>query len=106
MTPDDNDEPDARDAASTVHLERMVRRRWRIGAALTSVMFAGYFGFILLVAFGKETAGTLLAGDRVSVGIVVGALVIVLAPILTTIYVRWANRHYDAAIRALRDRNQ
>lgn len=63
-----------------------------------------YFGFILLVAFDKETAGSLIAGGRVSLGIVLGAAVIVLAPVLTAIYVRWANRHHDAAIRELRAR--
>lgn len=83
-------------------LERIVARRWRLGAALTAVMMSAYFGFILLVAFAKPTVGEMLAGDRVSVGIVLGAAVIVLAPILTAIYVRWANRHYDAAIAALR----
>jgi uncharacterized membrane protein (DUF485 family) len=76
-------------------LTKLVRRRWRIGGALTAVMMAAYFGFILLVAFGKDTAGTLLADDRVSVGIVLGAGVIVLAPLLTAFYVRWANRTYD-----------
>lgn len=80
----------------------MVSRRWRVGGALTAVMALGYFGFILLVAFDKETAGTLLAGGRVSLGIVLGAAVIVLAPVLTAIYVRWANQRYDAAIRELR----
>ena len=82
---------------------KIVARRWRIGAALTAVMMAGYFGFILLVAYGKEAAGSLLADGRVSVGIVLGATVIVLAPVLTTIYVRWANRRYDPAVVALRD---
>jgi uncharacterized membrane protein (DUF485 family) len=33
---------------------------------------------------------------------VIGAAVIVLAPVLTAIYVRWANRSYDPAIAALR----
>jgi uncharacterized membrane protein (DUF485 family) len=46
----------------------------------------------------------LLSDDRISVGIVVGAAVIVLAPILTAIYVRWANRHYDTAIAKLKER--
>ncbi|MDX2090922.1 MAG: DUF485 domain-containing protein [Kofleriaceae bacterium] len=81
-------------------LRRVVHRRWRIGGILTAVMMVAYFGFILLVAFAKPTAGHLL-GD-VSVGIVLGAGVIVLAPVLTTIYVRWANRHYDPAVEALR----
>ena len=58
-------------------------------------MMIAYFGFIALVAFDKADAGTLVADDRVSVGIVLGALVILLAPVLTAIYVRWANRKYD-----------
>jgi len=82
--------------------EAIVARRWRIGAVLTALMMAAYFGFILLVAFAKDVAGTLLAGDRISAGIVLGAAVIVLAPVLTAIYVRWANRHYDPAVRELR----
>ena len=87
-------------------LERIVARRWRLGALLTAVMMTAYFGFILLVAFAKPTVGTLLADDRISLGIVLGAAVIVVAPILTAIYVRWANRHYDAAITALRERKK
>ncbi len=81
----------------------MVARRWRIGAALTAVMMLAYFGFILLVAFAKPFVGTLIADDQVSVGIVIGAVVIVLAPVLTAIYVQWANRHYDPAVAKLRE---
>jgi uncharacterized membrane protein (DUF485 family) len=87
-----------------VDLHKLVVRRWRIGALLTAIMVVAYFGFILLVAFDRETAGTLIAGDRVSVGIVLGALLIVLAPILISIYVRWANRSYDPRIQELRDK--
>ena len=86
-------------------LRRLVGKRFRVGAVLTGVMMVGYFGFILLVALAKPTAGTLLADGRVSVGIVVGASVIILAPVLTSIYVRWANRKYDPAVRALRKSN-
>ena len=86
-------------------LTKLVRRRWRIGATLTAIMMAAYFGFILLVAFAKPVAGQLL-GDRVSLGIVLGAAVIVLAPVLTAIYVRWANRHYDPAIARARARGE
>ncbi len=88
--------------ADLVELEALAVRRGRIAAALTAVMMLAYFGFIILVAFAKPTAGSLLSGDRVSIGIVLGAAVIVLAPILTTIYVRWANQHYDVAVRRLR----
>lgn len=82
---------------------KVVSRRWRIGAFLTAVMMAAYFGFILLVAFAKPLVGTVLGShDRVSVGIVLGAGVIALAPLLTAVYVRWANRRYDPALASLR----
>ncbi len=82
-------------------LHEINAKRWRVGGVLTALMMVGYFAFILLVAFAKGTAGALL-GD-VSVGIVLGASVIVLAPVLTMIYVRWANRSYDPAVAKLRE---
>jgi uncharacterized membrane protein (DUF485 family) len=82
----------------------LIARRRRIGGARTPVFVSAYFGFILLVAFDKQTAGTLIAGGRVSIGIVLGAALIVLAPILIAVYVRWANRVYDPQIQALRQR--
>ena len=85
-------------------LEKLVARRWRIGIVLTAVMMATYFGFILLVAFDKDAAGELIFDRRVSVGIVLGALLIILAPVLTGFYVRWANRTYDPAIAAQRSK--
>jgi uncharacterized membrane protein (DUF485 family) len=72
-------------------LQKLVARRWRVGGLLTAVMVVAYFGFIALVAFDKETAGTLTA-------------LIVLAPILIAIYVRWANRSYDPEVEKLRGR--
>jgi uncharacterized membrane protein (DUF485 family) len=87
-------------------LRKLVARRSRVGVVLTAVMVIAYFGFIALVAFDKDTAGTLILGGRVSVGIVLGALLIVLAPILISIYVRWANRRYDPQIQSLRDKRE
>jgi uncharacterized membrane protein (DUF485 family) len=81
-------------------LHEINARRWRVGGVLTALMMSAYFAFILLVAFAKSTVGALL-GD-VSVGIVLGASVIVLAPLLTMLYVRWANRVYDPHIETLR----
>lgn len=99
-----DDGPAGGDDDDRAALRHLAARRWRIAVVLTALMMAGYFGFILLVAFGKPTAGTLVAGGRLSVGIALGAAVIVLAPVLTGIYVRWANRRYDAALAALRAR--
>ena len=38
-----------------------------------------------------------------SLGIALGAAVIVVAWLSTFVYVRWANRHYDPVLRALRE---
>ena len=68
---------------------------------LTIAMMTVYFGFILMVAFGKDLLGSLVA-PGLSLGMLLGALVIVVAWVLTWVYVRWANRHYDAAVAGLR----
>lgn len=82
-------------------LEAIATRRWRIAIALTCAMLGTYFGFILLVAYRKDALGSLVA-PGLSWGILLGALVILVAWLLTGIYVRWANRHYDAALAKMR----
>ena len=79
----------------------IIRRRWRMATLLTLAMVAIYFGFILLVAFDKPLLGRLVA-PGLSLGILLGALVIVGAWILTWIYVRWTNTHYDRALDEMR----
>ena len=78
--------------------------RWRVALLLTIAMMVVYFGFILLVAYNKPLLSQLLV-PGLSVGILLGALVIVAAWVLIWIYVRWANQHYDTAIDALRRRS-
>jgi len=77
------------------------RQRWRIATALSAVMTLVYFGFVLLVAFDKPLLGTLVA-PGLSVGVLLGALVILAAWILTWYYVRWANAHLDRRVSELR----
>jgi uncharacterized membrane protein (DUF485 family) len=82
-------------------LRRLDARRWRVASSLTVAMMVVYFGFILLVAYNKPLLGTLVL-PGLSLGILLGALVIVAAWVLIWVYVRWANRHYDVAVAALR----
>ena len=82
-------------------LSVLSRQRWRIAVALSLVMIVVYFGFILLVAFDKPRVAMRVA-PGLSLGILLGALVIVATWIVTWIYVRWANRHFDARVRELR----
>ena len=81
-------------------IAHLAARRWRVALWLTAAMVVVYFGFILLIAFAKPLMGSPVAG-RMTVGILLGVLVIVSAWLLTWIYVRWANRHYDVAMRRL-----
>jgi uncharacterized membrane protein (DUF485 family) len=83
-------------------LERLAAARGRIAAGLTLAVFALYFGFLLLIAFAKPLLATQLA-PGLSLGIALGALVIALSWLSTFVYVRWANRCYDAALEALRE---
>ncbi len=82
-------------------LEALARAQWRLALVLTGAMMAIYFAFILLVAWAKPLLATQVA-PGLSLGILLGALVIVSAWALIWVYVRWANRHYDATVASLR----
>ena len=82
-------------------LEAVSAARWRIAISLTIAMMAAYFGFILLVAFNKPLLATRVA-TGLSLGMLLGAFVIVVAWALTWIYISWANAHYDASVKGLR----
>jgi Predicted membrane protein len=91
-------------------LHAVAARRWRIAIWLSVLMLTVYYGFILLVAFNKPLLGSVLASAAtatsasspgLSLGILLGALVIVSAWILTGIYVYWANTKYDHEIHEL-----
>ena len=83
-------------------LRALTRARSRIAGALTAAMILLYFGFIGLIAFDKKLlARPVTAG--LSLGILLGALVIVFSWVMTWIYVRWANTHYDTALKDIRE---
>lgn len=81
-------------------LHAVSAHRWRIAFVLSAIMLVAYYGFILLVAFDKPLLATRL-GDGLSLGILLGALVIVFAWVLTIIYTKWANGVYDREIEEL-----
>ena len=78
----------------------LARRRWRVAIALTIAMVFMYFGFIALIAFNKQLLARKVT-EGLSLGILLGALVIVASWLLTWAYVRWANTHYDTALAAI-----
>lgn len=80
---------------------RLAAERWRFSLGLTVAMMVVYFGFILLIAYNKPLLGTLIA-PGLSLGILLGALVIVTAWVLIYLYVRWTNQYFDRQISRLR----
>jgi uncharacterized membrane protein (DUF485 family) len=74
--------------------------RWRVALGLTAAMVLLYFGFILLVAYGRALLAIQVV-PGLTLGILLGALVIVVSWVLTWIYVRWAATHYDPKVRTL-----
>jgi uncharacterized membrane protein (DUF485 family) len=83
-------------------LQQLHRARWRIALALTAAVVVVYFGFILLIAYRRDLLAKLLL-PGLSVGILLGALVIVASWLLTWSYVRWANSTYDAELERIRE---
>ena len=91
-------------------LHALAAKRWRIAIWLSIVMLIAYYGFILLVAFDRPLLSTILLNGTtgagavspgLSLGILLGALVIVSAWVLTSIYVIWANNRYDHELHEL-----
>ena len=90
-----------RPTASRAAIVALGAARWRVAIALTATMMVLYFGFILLVAFNKPLLATVVT-PGLSLGILLGALVIVASWVLIWVYTRWANTHYDREVSRLR----
>lgn len=90
---------------SKIRLTRLAAARWRLAILLTTLMTAVYVGFILLVAFNKPLLGRVLM-PGLSLGILLGVLVIVTAWVLVVVYVKWTNDHYDHAVIEIRKAHQ
>lgn len=82
----------------------MLARRWRVSLALTACLFVLYYGYIILIAVNRPWLSQRLGDGATTIGIPVGAAVIVGAWVLTAIYVIWANRSHDPEVDRLRRR--
>lgn len=77
--------------------QELARRKNTVSLAFTLAMMLIYFGFIALLAWGKEFLGQPF-GNGMTLGIPIGIFVILSACALTGLYVRWANSTYDAMV--------
>lgn len=82
-------------------LRALSAARRRLAVMLTTGIIVIYFGFISLIAWNKPLLGRRLA-PGLSLGILLGALVIVSCWLLTWVYVHWTRARYDPVLRRLR----
>ena len=82
--------------------QELVRERSSFAWTLSIVMLVIYYGFILLVAFGKGFLAIKIGGGVTSLGVVLAFLVILSAFVLTGVYTFRANSRYDDLAEQLR----
>ena len=92
-----------RDLLASKEFRDLLARRWRVSLILSALLFVLYYGYILLIAVNRQALSRTMGGAT-TVGIPIGAAVIVGAVVLTAVYVIWANRHYDPEADRLRKR--
>ena len=77
------------------YLELKTKRN-TIGWALTLLMLVVYYGYIALIAFNKPFLAQPIGAGVTTLGIPIGMGVIVFTVLITAIYVRRANKEFDA----------
>lgn len=95
--------PSVRRLLDSEEFRGLVARRWRVSIVLSTLLFALYYGYIILIATNPQLLSRRI-GASTTVGILMAAGVIVGAWVLTAAYVVWANRHYDPEVARLRAR--
>ena len=70
---------------------------------LTALFLAWYFLYVLMSSFAVDFMSTKVFGE-INIGLIFGLLQFVSTFAITIAYVRWADRHFDPAAEALRER--
>ncbi|MBI4756351.1 MAG: DUF485 domain-containing protein [Betaproteobacteria bacterium] len=76
--------------------KELVSKRASFSSTMTVLVMLAYYGYILLIAFDKEFLAQKIGAGVTSVGIPLGVGVILFTIILTALYVRRANKEFDA----------
>jgi len=84
--------------------QTLIKQKRRFSLILTFITLTVYFSFILTLAYAPSVfAAPLFEGSVISIGIPVGIGIILIAFILTGIYVKKANTDFDAILNRLKD---
>jgi uncharacterized membrane protein (DUF485 family) len=91
----------AHEIVTSDRFNALVRKRWTVSVVLTVLLFASYYGYILVIAYGKEFLSQKV-GEYTNWGIIFGVLCILFAWLLTLIYILWANSVYDKEVDSIK----
>ena len=76
--------------------QELARDRSRFAWVLTAIVLSGYYAFMMAVAFKPELLRTpLWPGATLSLGVPLGAAIIIGSWLLTGLYIRRANTKYE-----------
>lgn len=81
--------------------KKLVKNRWNISLTFTFLMLFVYIGFLMVVAYHKETL-KMPIGDSLNLAIIVGLGIIIFSWLITGVYVYWANNYYDAEVKEIK----
>ncbi len=86
---------------SDPNYQKLVKTRSAYGWKLTWAVMIAYYGFTALNAFDKEFMAAKIGDGVMSRGVPLGLFVILFTVAVTAIYVRRANREFDALTDAI-----
>ena len=81
--------------AADPNYQLLKSKRSRFGWTLAIIMLIVYYGYVLLIAFGKELLATPIGNSVITWGIPAGFGVIVFTILITSVYILRANSEFD-----------
>ena len=103
MDKESNPEQRAQELLASREFRRLVAKRWTVSGILLALLFASYYGFVVVVGVNKAWLATKV-GAVTTLGIPLAVGVIVFAFLITWVYVAWANSQYDPEVERLRQK--
>lgn len=86
--------------------QQLVQRRSRLALTLSAVVLIAYYAFMAVVAFAPQLFGApMFEGSSLTIGIPIGAVLIIGSWLLTGWYVSRANGEFDRLTRDIVERN-
>jgi len=93
----------ARKIKANPKYQELVSKRSSFAWRLAIIMLVVYYTFIMIIAFNPSILGQSLSGGVTTIGIPIGILIIIIAFVLTGIYVNKANGEFDDLSNAIKD---